>query len=191
MLPSEEPREWMCEESLCEVKIACCYNKSWVLLLLLTLLESFVMEWEIIWLIVLIWRESKLLLGFDSIPSHLARMEGGKGWFVVLSPIPGQPPTATGHGGKHELVRGFGSQRQFIFYLFLINFFLDEHNESWCWAINKYSIAISMALGKNGARSCKHLAQTFGSFKFTTWASFFWIELGRISSHPYNNWYGL
>ena len=49
--------EWVCGESLCEVKITCFCNKSWVLLPLLTLLYSPVMEWEIAWLIVCIWRE--------------------------------------------------------------------------------------------------------------------------------------
>ena len=49
--------EWVCGESLCEVKIACFCNKSWVILPLHTLLDSPVVEWEIAWLVVCIWRE--------------------------------------------------------------------------------------------------------------------------------------
>ena len=52
-----KPCEWVCGESLCEVKIACFCNKSWVLLPLLTLLDSPMVEWEITWFIVCNWRE--------------------------------------------------------------------------------------------------------------------------------------
>ena len=47
----------VCGESLCEVKIACFCNKFWVLLPFLTLLDSPVVEWEIAWLIMCIWKE--------------------------------------------------------------------------------------------------------------------------------------
>ena len=54
--------EWVCRESLCKVKIACVCNKSWVLLPILTLLDSLVVEWKITWLIVCIWREIRALM---------------------------------------------------------------------------------------------------------------------------------
>jgi hypothetical protein len=50
--------ELVCGENLCEVKIACFCNKSWVILPFLTLLDSSVVEWEIVWLIMCIWREN-------------------------------------------------------------------------------------------------------------------------------------
>ena len=72
-LLSEEPSSWLgilaksslvseCGESLCEVKIACLCNKSWVLLPFLTILDSLMVEWEIAWLIVCIWREIRVLM---------------------------------------------------------------------------------------------------------------------------------
>ena len=50
--------ELVCGESLCEVKIACFCNRSWVLLSFLTFLDSPVVEWKIAWLIMCIWREN-------------------------------------------------------------------------------------------------------------------------------------
>ena len=50
--------ELVCGESLCEMKIACFGNKFWVSIPFLTLLDSLVVEWEITWLIVCIWREN-------------------------------------------------------------------------------------------------------------------------------------
>ena len=53
-----KPCEWVCGKSLCEVTIACFCNKSCVFLLLLILLDSLMVEWEITWFIMCIWREN-------------------------------------------------------------------------------------------------------------------------------------
>ena len=65
-----KPSEWVCGESLCEVKIACCCNK---------ILSSFPItytlgfsrcgEWDNLTHCVHLKRNLDLLLGFDSLPS--------------------------------------------------------------------------------------------------------------------------
>jgi hypothetical protein len=55
-------RSLVCGENLCEVKVAWFCNKSWVLLPFLALLDSPVVEWEIAWFIVCIWREIRALM---------------------------------------------------------------------------------------------------------------------------------
>ena len=61
--------EWMCGENLCEVKIACFCNKSWLFLSFPTILDSSVVEWDRLIHCVHLKRELELLQGFDSLPS--------------------------------------------------------------------------------------------------------------------------